>query len=757
VHEALVISFLAQQRAPLLAHSAPSPDREGQPYAEHVSAVLQGARDRAEAMLRYAVNTPKGLMETIEAAGTFHDLGKMDADIQEALSRGRKASLAWDHIDAGVAYLAAQKNWMAAWLVRAHHAPGLPQKASHFDIDGLGRRLRGRRNDEDQNERHEAQTAHTDANLPNYLWAHTAEGLPVGVPETKISHGLSMRLALSCLVDADHADTARFDSGHVPPFAPEPRWNERLQCLDAYVASLRKSENADRDRNRTKFYQACRAAEVAGTMVSCAGPVGLGKTTAVTAHLLRRAEKDTLRRIFVVAPYTNVITQTVDVLRKALTLPGEEPSDVVAEHHHRADFDSIDSRELAILWRAPVVVTTAVQFFETLAACNPGPLRKLHMVPGSAVVLDEAHAALPVHLWPQNWQWLCELAEKWSCRFVFSSGSLAKFWESQEIVGEPIRLPELLPPDLARTVLQSERRRVSYRSHKRMATVDDLRIKISDARGPRLVILNTVQSAAVVARAMREKGDDVHHLSTALCPRDRDKILARVHDRLRSETKDWSLIATSCVEAGVDLSFRTALRERFSTASLIQVGGRVNRHGEFDAEGGAEVYDFTIDQGEHITSHPAAKVPAQVLNRFLRSGALVHDAMEPARLVTDAMIEELKDRGGLNNDLLSKAERERDYPEVAKRGRVIAQDTCLVVIDRGLCERIEGYEKVSFQELQRGSVQIWATKVGKLGIDELRGRRGIYFWPHAYDPDCLGYMAGALQLGDFWAVGGAII
>lgn len=744
-------------RTALLAHSAPSPDREGQSYSEHINAVRLGARERATAMLQYASGSTDGILEAIEAAAIFHDLGKVDEDIQKAMRRGRGASLPWDHVDAGVAHLAGQKNWMAAWLVRAHHAPGLPQKASHFDIDGLGRKLRGRRNDEDRIERHDDQIARTDSQLVRYLATHSAQDLPVTVPGAKIRHGLRMRLALSCLVDADHADTARFDTGHVLPNSNQPRWSERLQSLDAHVASLPQSENADRNRNRADFYQACRAAEIVDNMAACEGPVGLGKTTAVIAYLLRRAEKDKLRRIFVVAPYTNVITQTVNVLRKALTLSGEKPSDVVAEHHHRADFESLDARDLAVLWRAPIVVTTAVQFFETLAANNPARLRKLHMLPGSAMVLDEAHAALPVHLWPQNWRWLRELANEWSCRFVFSSGSLSKFWESERVVSDPVQLPELLPPHLAQTVLRSERRRVSYSSHNLIETVEDLRAKIKDVPGPRLVILNTVQSAAFVARAMRENGEDALHLSTALCPNDRDVILERVRNRLRYPFKDWSLVATSCVEAGVDISFRTAFRERFSTASLIQVGGRVNRHGEFDAQGGATVYDFIIDADGHITAHPAAKASAEVLNRLFLSGALTNETMQPARLVTDAMIEELRDRGGLSNDLLTKAEKERNYPEVAKQGQVISEDTRIVVVDRELRARIENYERITFQELQRGSVQIWARRIPQLALDPLRGRTDLYFWPHAYDPDCLGYMEGALSLKDFWANGGAIL
>ena len=153
--------------------------------------------------------------------------------------------------------------------------------------------------------------------------------------------------------------------------------------------------------------------------------------------------------------------------------------------------------------------------------------------------------------------------------------------------------------------------------------------------GPRLVILNTVQSAAVVARAMRDAGHDTLHLSTALAPKDRAPILKRVEEKLKEDVTDWTMVATSCVEAGVDLSFRTAFRERFSTASLIQVGGRVNRHGE-KAEG--IVFDFCIDEGDGITRHPGARYSAAVLKRQLeaepdccRAKGMTQPRLSPAR------------------------------------------------------------------------------------------------------------------------------
>jgi CRISPR-associated endonuclease/helicase Cas3 len=216
------------------------------------------------------------------------------------------------------------------------------------------------------------------------------------------------------------------------------------------------------------------------------------------------------------------------------------------------------------------------------------------------------------------------------------------------------------------------------------------------------------------------------------------------------------MVATSCVEAGVDLSFRAAFRERFSTASLIQVGGRVNRHGE-KKEG--IVFDFCIDEGDGITRHPSARYPAAVLKRQLeaKDGLLSRGGHDPAALITRAIAEEIRDRGGLGHDSLAEAERHRDYPCVAENGRVIDTDTRIVVIDPALIERLVARERVGFRELLAGSVQLWSTKIHALRLECVPSRPGLYRWPYEYDGEFLGYMAGFLKQVDFVRTGIAIV
>ncbi len=721
-----------------------------QNYGEHVRASREQACRYAEECGRFSPLYGETLVAAATWAGEFHDLGKLDDANQEVLAGIGGGKLPVPHVDAGAAHLlqgANQSSKYAALICYAHHR-GLPSMPEELN------RSRDWLRDLSVDWR-----THTEKHLSEYLRRHRqsveAADPPCGSPLQTSQLQLLWRLALSCQADADHGDTARH-YGEVPLVPAVPlKAPERLAALDGYVTKLsEKDSGAPRTQLRQAVYQACRQADTHPPLYACDAPVGSGKTTAIMAHLLRAASEKDLRRIFVVLPYTNIITQAVDVYRDALVLEGENPEDIVAEHHHKADYSAPESRRLTMLWNAPVVVTTAVQFFETLASNMPADLRKLHRLPGSAVFLDEAHAALPAHLWPQAWLWLNELAKYWSCHLVFASGSLSRFWELPDFHPErtpeqanPPKLPELVARTPHAYAVDREKTRVAYKTEPKVMGLSALAEWVKQQHeGPRLLVLNTVQSAAVVAREMSQRygRGTVEHLSTALTPADREITLRRVKLRLKaSSDADWTLVATSCVEAGVDLSFHVGLRERASLMSLIQLGGRVNRGHERTE---AEVWDFQIKPDNLLRLHPQFKTAARVLGELFKEGKVAPEYCK------EALRREIRWNNTLTDEII-KAEstrdaRNTDFRKVAELFKVIDTNTVTVVVAPQLQEQLLRGQWCQREQLQKHSVQIWGWRVEQLKLHEFPRFPGFYGWSYNYD-DFIGYMFGLLPVIEF--------
>lgn len=210
--------------------------------------------------------------------------------------------------------------------------------------------------------------------------------------------------------------------------------------------------------------------------------------------------------------------------------------------------------------------------------------------------------------------------------------------------------------------------------------------------------------------------------------------------RLRQPSHgDWTLVATSCVEAGVDISFRSGVRERCSLTSLLQIAGRVNRSNEYQ---NAVVCDMQLKHDRLLLRHPLFDTSARIL------GELFDQSMVKAEFCTEALRREVRQGGirKIKEDIL-KAERNADFPLVEQLFRVISSDTVTAVVEPGLIARLEAGKKVTGDELQAGSVQIWRFRAQDWAVEEFKRIPGLYMWHLDYN-QFLGYMAGVLPLVD---------
>lgn len=776
------MSMWSSNHSPL-AHSARR-GSPGQSYREHVANVCRLAARFAREAVKYSERWQESFQPVVEWSATYHDLGKLDEIFQDILGHNRPNEEGFNHVEAGTTHLKNLKLGEAALCCFSHHIglPSLPEEREKCDRGPFFLR-----DEKELSGIDVLSWKRTDELLDGYLRQHAdvVEPFFAGDPRPCRFTGLVRRLALSCLVDGDHSDTAQHYREERELDGAPLRTAERLEALDRYVGSLGGNQSSkshaekERLRLRQSLYYACRdrKLETSQRMVACDSPVGTGKTSAVMAHLLRVAIERDLRRVFVVLPFTNIIDQSVDVYRKALVLPGEDPESVVAAHHHRVEFSGEQWRELRQLaqrWEAPIVVTTAVQFFETLASNRTAALRKLHQVPGSAVFVDEAHAAVPGPLWPQHWRWLQELCDDWNCHVVLASGSLPRFWELEDFVPAERRppVPQLVVGELKDQADASEGRRVYLKSRGddplSLEKLADFVLE-KDKPGPGLVILNTVQSAAVLAKFLwsrfypgrewtGETDSRVEHLSTAICPAHRAPIVSRIRQRLGNrDDRDWILVATSCIEAGVDFSFRTAFRERCSLTSLLQVAGRVNRDGESTQ---AEVWDFAHDASGSLNLHPKFEGSRKVLAKMF----VEHGERLGPQHCTEALRREVNSGFGeteiMARDIID-AEKREDYPEVAKLCRIIATNTRTVLVSQDLIERFRAGDPKEFPsplEVMRYSVQVYPNKRNDLPVTRPLSPDGelVGIQPNCYD-EFLGYMKGLLPLLESQRDGGIVV
>jgi len=790
-----------------IAHTPPNdnPEQEAHRYEDHIGEVLSYGLDTFDYLITFSIfsDTEKNTFrQTFKAALMLHDMGKLDESIQRVFRGDDSGRLPVDHIDAGVAIADEMKNQLLGWLIRGHHSPGLPNKKTEkYFIRELRQQsqlnlspycLRGLRHNREKLkadfEKHKKAIVTTNERIDIYKqrqiescghWPEFNLDLPAS--------NLTPRLLLSCLVDADHGSAACY-SQNIPMLRFKPadtRWQERLHALNSYIDTVVKfsiDQDSERNQMRGEFYHRCFEGELFDSrLVSCSAPVGLGKTTSVMAYLLRCAIKDNCSRIFVIAPFSNIIDQTVKVLRKALVLENEDETSVVVAHHHKAEFSDKDMRKYAASWQAPIVVTTAVQFFETMASSNPSKLRKFHNVIGSAIFIDESHACLPSELLNISWYWIKQLADTWGCHLVFSSGSMVRFWQDSYLVSNGIRnLPDLLTESLKIKVQKAERQRVMFERIEKALKRDDLinllrnsepwSVQTENVKPSCLVILNTVQSAAVIAyKLARELNDKINtlsnksvlHLSTALAPKDRDRMLNEIIRR-QGETewdhRPWYLIATSCVEAGVDLDFAIGFRETCSVTSFLQVAGRINRHGNRPF---GQLFDFSIFAEDGLNRHPGFAESSDIFNNMWDD--IAAEEIDSSSLCSKAIRKELSRfpaKKAKSEDLLTD-EQKQGFQDVSSEYQIINADTATVIVSTELVEKLEMGIPVSWQVIQENSVQLWMPRIEKLKLHEIMGCQhdGVYSWidSYEYDADFLGIMGGILQPETFFREAGGVI
>lgn len=625
---------------------------------------------------------PFGCGEAARIAGLLHDLGKYTDAFQRRI---RGENVRTDHSTAGGAAILAETAGagpghrimaeLIAHAILGHHA-GLPDR---LGTGGLSPRL------DDH-----------DASAVDPVWrgelafqlgelAPTGRPSPTGFRDFRLS--LLGRMIFSCLVDADFKDTETFYARQPDGQAPDRHWPtlaDRLPDLraqfDTYMAN-KASQSSSINALRGEILAHVRGkAKLAPGLFTLNVPTGGGKTLASLGFALDHAQHFGHRRIIYAIPFTSIIDQTAAIFRELL---GE---DVLLEHHSSIEeerFQERSSRDKLRLamedWAAPIVVTTNVQLFESLFAARPSRCRKLHNIAGSVIILDEAQT-LPLKFLIPCVRAIDELCKTYGCTVVLCTATqpaldARHFSDAKHPLALQLTGRELAPdpPRLAAALKRCRIGRVGP------MTNDEL-VEALAGSSQGLVIVNSRKHALDLYReAMAAELEGVVHLSTRQYAAHRRELLDDVRQRLKGR-QPCRLIATSLVEAGVDVDFPRVWRAEAGLDQIIQAAGRCNREGENAA-------DASLVSVFQAPDYPPPREIAGLVDDFRRM-ASEHDDLSSLAAI-EAYFREVywrKDRKGLDGEnvldlfKLNRKETAFSYRTCAERFRLIDSDMAPVII-----------------------------------------------------------------------------
>lgn len=483
-------------------------------------------------------------------AGLWHDAGKYQEAFQRRIEADPNAHCneRVDHSSVGALIARACRADPLAFVIAGHHG-GLR------DFEAVRERL-GR----SAGLLAEARRG----GLPGSVENQAVPEPPSWVGGDKCKLALWTRFVFSALTDADFLDTERFYQGVEREFGAPPTVATLRDRLDAFIDGFAgRVERSPVNAMRARVLADCRAAaEDPGGAFTLTVPTGGGKTLASLSFALRHAAKNGLRRVIVVIPYTSIIEQTAKVYRDVLG------PDAIIEHHSSLDPDRETARNRLACenWDAPIIVTTSVQFFESLYSNRPSRCRKLHRVAESVVVFDEVQTFPPGLLAPIEHA-LGQLVLHYGVSAVFCTATqpALKLPGPREIVQNVGREFSAVA-DRCEVLLPATQAPVVWE-----ALADELRAHES--------VLAIVHRRADAEQLAKYVGDECLHLSARMCAAHRSFVLGEVKARLRAG-EPCRLVSTQLVEAGVNLDFPEVYRAMAGADALAQAAGRCNREGQ---------------------------------------------------------------------------------------------------------------------------------------------------------------------------------
>lgn len=497
--------------------------------------------------------------------GLMHDLGKYSKDFQNKIINN--SNIRVDHSTAGAIQINKKIDLfgkLLAYCIAGHHG-GLPDGGNKSDT-AIEVTLNGRLKRTKQ--------------LPDYSYfekeINIAEFLPANIPNIKplnkggFSLAFYIRMIYSCLVDSDFLDTEAFINDNKVDRSVNYDYELFNRKLSNYIDGFSNKER-EINKKRAEILNNCiEKSKRKKGLYTLTVPTGGGKTISSLAFAMEHLLKHDMDRIIYVIPYTSIIEQTGEIFKDILGYQN------VLEHHSNFDFqdnEDLISNKLKLSsenWDIPIVVTTNVQFFESLFANKSSRCRKLHNIANSVIIFDEAQM-IPTQFLTPCLMSISELVMSYKSTCVLCSAtqpSLKDRFPKEIRINEICENTESLYEFFRRT-------KVVNRGKMEVAQIAEELNNCNQA----LCIVNSKKHAMEIYSKL--SSDGAFHLSTRMCPKHRNEVLDKIKQRLKDELP-CKVVSTQLIEAGVDVDFPLVYRAMAGIDSIVQAGGRCNRENKLE-------------------------------------------------------------------------------------------------------------------------------------------------------------------------------
>lgn len=713
-----------------------SEDGRKQTLKEHLENVSRMAEDFCIPMLK----------PMARRSGELHDIGKAAEDFQQRLYGSKKS---FCHAACGAIEYQKLSDFedMIAWLMEyciASHHTGL------LDGQGSGQELATLKNMLGKKYSGSADYSRYKEIVPEVLLSAEEQKAALDELEICIDDNTEMmerfaffvREVFSCLTDADFLDTEKF-------FYPNTErgltgdMEKALEKLNGRFAGFTQTTELQKARGRVQRQAFKNAAETNENIMLLDMPTGSGKTLTAAKIALTSGKK----RVIYVIPQISIIEQTADSMEQIFqeTMPVlQHHSNYSYEPKRGADKPDEEKTERLLIkttenWDAPFIVTTSVQFFNSLCHYKSSALRKLHNLRDSILIFDEIHL-IPTELLRPCLKAIGYITKYMNSKALFLSATMPDYSAIFKKYMPDVRFAELITDKSDFGYFKKCRYNdLGESSYSAVA-------ELAQSKPNALIVVNKKDTAAEIYRKL---SGEKYHLSAFMTPAHRSSVIAKIHERL-NEGAHITVVSTSLIEAGVDLDFKCVFREMAGLDSILQSGGRCNREGRYDK---GDVYIFKTDEKAnpvfdrlvHFTETAVKNTNTSMEN--IDSEACVKEYYRLKYGFSEEemdinSIEKFSAAANECNEHTANYEESLPFRSYAEHFQYIESDTTAIIIEtpesRELIELLKSGGKSVRRKLQRHSVSVYRYQFETLLKEGVLSEVGGFYLlntPERYDAE----------------------